>query len=45
MILEFGVVVINAEVDVAGLFDIRASAGEIDASAFALAAILAAHRS
>ena len=42
--MGFGVVVFNAEV-VAGLLDIRASAGEIDASAFALAAMLAAHRS
>lgn len=47
MIIEFVVVVLNTlGDDVAGLLcDIRASAGERDASMFAFAAILAAHRS
>ena len=43
LILEFAVVEFNAAVE--GLLEIRFSAGELDASMFALAAIFAAHLS
>ena len=45
MILEFVDVVFNAVDEAGGLVDIRLSAGELDASIFAFAAILAAHLS
>jgi hypothetical protein len=43
--LEFAVVEFNAEEDAEGLLEIRFSAGELDASIFAFAAIFAAHLS